>query len=160
GQAYTMRADDGVELGDYRAPSGRFVQRCIRVTRAGAPTLYFRPDRNADRVEVVFENWALHATAAHLPPYAVQILRDDRKIGEARVSTKHWWGSRWRWQSAPRPLLHDRQELIRLREVQPYEAVLSLPPKMGPIPRYAPMGFAGLTPYMPTTGERGDIGPH
>jgi hypothetical protein len=161
GTAYELIADNGEELGDYRAPSGKFVQRCIRVQRPGWPTVYFRPDRGTDRVEVVFENFRLRGPAEHLPLYRVEIRRHGKTLGTADLPTQHWWGSRWRWQSSPRPILHQVPGLIRAKAVLPYKP-LPLPP----IPRdtireqtYSPMGFAGLTPYMRMTGERNDIGP-
>lgn len=153
-------ADAGQELGDYVAGFAHFRMRNIRVAGTGGVplTLYFRPDRGTDRVEVVVENFRLSGTAENLGAYTMRVLRDGKPIGEARVPG-HFWLARWRWQSAPRPPVRSAAELKALRLIPNYRPEPGNPRPRTAVPDYAPMGFAGLTPYMPTTGDRDDIGP-
>lgn len=54
----TFRFDEttGQDLGDYIDPVGQFRQRCLRVEHDRLPlTVFFRPDRDSNRTEVVFE---------------------------------------------------------------------------------------------------------
>ena len=56
GRNYEFRQENGVDLGDFASPIGGFTQRCIRVDLPGFPlSVFFRPDRDGQRVEVVFE---------------------------------------------------------------------------------------------------------
>lgn len=153
-------ADAGDELGDYTAPSGAFVQRCIRVKHPSGLTIYFRPDRNSSRVEVVFENWLLKTgPPAHIPAYSVDIMSGATKLATV-AAPQHYWGSRWRWQSAPRPMLHSPADLVAARLVLPFRSgIKPLPAPRGKAEVYTPLTFAGLTANMGTTGEREDIGP-
>ena len=54
GKVYEFHENRGRELGDYVGRS--FVQRCVLVTVPDLPmSVFLRPDRDLDRVEVVFE---------------------------------------------------------------------------------------------------------
>src|SRR5262245_34653157 len=69
---------DGEDLGDFNGPG--FVQRCTRVMRPDSPlTVFFRPDRDSDRVEVVIELGRLwgeaNAQAANLGSYTATFYR-------------------------------------------------------------------------------------
>src|SRR5262245_45450567 len=68
GTSYEYREENGQDLGDFVSTIGNFTQRCVRCTAAGSPlTVFFRPDRSSDRVEVVFELGKLfNATPANL----------------------------------------------------------------------------------------------
>jgi hypothetical protein len=236
GKRYEFDEAKGRDLGDYKGPG--FVQRCVRVTVPDLPlSVFLRPDRDSERVEVVFELGRLWSgPPRHFGAYTVEIQRGDKELARIEVP-KHFWFSRWRWQSARRPIIAKVSELIAAGLVPPYgdvrldkerpqgeakppparpqargpdarpaEAgpgaalppgssvvgglhrdangqleVVARPPVPAPqqqAPHQAPrpaarpaalpagaahpyviMGLAGLTAYMPTTGERDDIGP-
>ena len=232
GKSYEFDETQGRDLGDYKGPG--FVQRCVWVTVAGLPlSVFMRPDRDSDRAEVVFELGRLWSgPPRHFGAYTVEIQRGDKGLARVEVP-KHFWFSRWRWQSARRPVIAKVSELVAAGLVPPYgdlrldkerpqgeakpppartqasspdprqaEAgvgaalppgssvigglhrdangqleVVARPPDAAPqqAPRiaaaqqaklpagaahpYTIMGLAGLAPYMPTTGERDEIGP-
>jgi hypothetical protein len=150
----------GRDLGDYAGP--RFVQRCVLVMLPDLPlSVLMRPDRDSDRVEIVVELGRLWSgKPAHLGAYTADILRGDIQLVHVEVP-EHYWFSRWRWQSSPRPLIAQPADLIREGLIPPYANIPGLarrhpkrPPKI-----YTPMGTAGINPYMPATGEGNDIGP-
>jgi hypothetical protein len=158
---YEYREELGTKLGDFVANFGRFTQSCVRTIAVGSPlTVYFRPDRDSDRTEVVFELGRMfNAVAAHLGAYTVTISRGDQILATVNVPVHHWF-SRWRWQSAPRPIVGKVAALIEQKLLPPYvrpPSDLLLPPSSPYVP-YTVMGLAGVTPYMPGTGERPDIG--
>jgi hypothetical protein len=162
GQTYRYDSATGVDLGAYTDPLGQFVQDCIRVNQPELPlSVFIRPDRGTDRLEVVFElgrAWVNDDVPKHLGPYQARIIRGSTTVATVDVPA-HYWFSRWRWQSAPRPIrtasaqLMDQWLVPRLSE------------KLHPVTqlyrnaeRYQPMGLAGLSPYMGATGERPEIG--
>lgn len=160
GRTYRYEAARGVDLGDYADPLGRFTQTCTRVDHPDLPlTVFFRPDRDGGRLEVVFELGRLFTEAEprNLGPYKARV-----RVGATLVALidvpAHYWFSRWRWQSALRPVR------VKPAALMASWAVPRLDPGIGVNQRgtgrvgYVPMGLAGLTPYMPTTGERDDIG--
>jgi hypothetical protein len=163
GETLTFDEAKGEDLGDFHGP--KFVQRCIRVTKPGVPlTVFFRPDRDSSRVEVVVELGRLwgeaNAQAAELGAYRAQVLRGDKVLAEVAVPRHHWF-SRWRWQSAPRPVITKAASLIASGFLPlPFDAELlryCKPTK--PATFAGPMDDAGVTRAMHTTGDRGDIGP-
>lgn len=147
----------GRDLGDFTGPG--FVQRCILASPPGQPfRVLFRPDRNSDRVEVVVELGGLRGVQPlQAGGYQAHIRLGEREL--ARVSVpRHFWQSRWRWQSAPRPLTGDPAQLIDQGLLPPYSLAAVRPAAPVRPQTYQPMGLAGLEPYMPATGERPDIG--
>ena len=214
GQTYEYREENGRDLGDFVSPIGGFTQRCVRVDVSGiALSVFFRPDRTSDRVEVVFELGRLfNTTPGHLGAYTVAISRGGQLLATVNVPA-HYWLSRWRWQSTPRPVVADVAALIQQGLLPPYDRSQVAPPPTLPtnyyqlpsgewidlnildqfeagnysgaaslvIPvsainsilnataistgtiavtpqTYTIMGLAGVTAYMPQTGERSDIG--
>jgi hypothetical protein len=163
GQTFVFAEDGGTDLGDYADPHGRFVQRCIRARHPGLTpfTVHFRPDRTSSRTEVVFELGAIFGTAAplNMPEYTVTIARSGTPLATVSVP-KHFWFSRWRWQSAPRPVTAKVADLIASGMLPHYDgAVAGGSAPLSTPRRYAgPMDLSGITPYMPQTGERDDIG--
>lgn len=152
------------DMGDYVAPNGTFVQQCRRVSDPQSPfTVMFRPDRTSDRVEVVIEFGRLwNGKPYQQGPYSAIIMRGSVILASIKVPV-HYWLSRWRWQSLPRPILHTPSDIIRSGKVPPY-GISKLPIETNSDREwmnmnYAVMGLAGLTPYMPATGERPEIGP-
>lgn len=113
GRSYVFREDQGTDLGDFVSDIGGFTQRCVRSEVAGCPlTIFFRPDRTSDRAEVVFELGHLfHATPANLGAYTVVIQRSGQALATVIVP-QHYWFSRWRWQSAARPIVGDVDKLM------------------------------------------------
>lgn len=146
----------GKVLGDYTGPG--FIQQNVEARDPKIPfTVYFRPDRNSDRVEVVFE-WGdvLKGPARHLDAYTATIFQGGKEIARIEVP-EHFWLSRWRWQSAPRPVVKTAAELIAAKLVPPYSAIATVK-RPAAAPPYDVMGLSDITPYMPMTGERQDIG--
>src|SRR4051812_10506063 len=199
GQTFTYNESSGRDLGNFVSDIGGFTQRCIRCDVAGSPlTVFFRPDANSDRAEVVFElGRVFGGSAANLGAYSVSIYRGGVLLVTVAVPS-HYWFSRWRWQSSPRPIVGNIAQLISQNLLPPYnpvsggattttatstsslsciyDAVLkrkvcstttSLTPVtvtstptdlISNVVAYTVMGLANVTPYMPQTGERDDIG--
>ena len=113
GQTYDYREEQGADLGDFVSGFANFTQRCVRATVSGSPiTVFFRPDRTSDRTEVVFELGKLFSgTPANLDAYSVVISRGADTLATIEVPT-HYWFSRWRWQSAARPVVTSPSNLI------------------------------------------------
>jgi hypothetical protein len=162
---FTYNSADGEDLGNYE---GEFVrQRCIRVMRRDtALTVYFRPDVELDRLEVVVELgrcWLADSEikAAHIiEPYSCEILHAGKVIAVVNVPVHFWW-SRWRWQSAPRPVIRTAAQLREKKLVLPYgrSGLFGAPPTGRAIVAGGPMDSAGLDTAMASTGDRSEIGP-
>lgn len=122
GQSYNFDEAAGRDLGDFVSPIGGFTQRCIRAQAAGCPiTVFFRPDRNSERVEVVFElGTAFNSTPANLGAYTVTIARAGITLATVDVPA-HYWFSRWRWQSSARPVVGNIDQLISQGLLPPYD---------------------------------------
>lgn len=129
GVATEYRQENGADLGDFVSAIGGFTQRCIRVDAAGSPlSVFFRPDRNSDRVEVVFELGRMWSgTPAHLGAYAAAIYRGSQLLATIAVP-QHYWHARWRWQSAPRPMVANIADLIQQNLLPPYDRSSVAPP--------------------------------
>lgn len=155
---YRFHSASGKDLGNYTGPN--FVQRNIVVRDRSIPfTVFFRPDVTSDRLEVVFE-WGdpFVSPARDLDAYSAEISRDGWTIAKIDVP-QHFWLSRWRWQSDPRPFIKTAEDLFAAKVFPRFKRIASrqsFPPVARP---YTTMGFSNITTYMPTTGERGDIGP-
>jgi len=163
-KSYTAAESAAKDLGDFSSPIGGIVQRCLR---ADIPelnmTVFFRPDRDGRRDEVVFELGRLFVDQAAVPAalgaYTAQVYRGSQLLARVDVPA-HYWHSRWRWQSAPRPVVGDARALISSGLLPPLSQAAPAVPYAASykaVP-YEVMGLAGVTPYMPQTGERPDIG--
>lgn len=128
GRTYEFREDTGQDLGDFTSTIGNFVQRCVRSEVVNFPlTVFFRPDRGSDRAEVVFELGRVFSGApANLGAYSVVISRGTQVLSRINVPD-HYWFSRWRWQSAPRPVVADVAKLITDGLLPPYERTVTPP---------------------------------
>jgi len=165
GQTYTFDETCGTDLGDYTDPQGRFVQGCIRTTNSGLPAVVvmFRRDKQAgaDRSEVVFELGDMFTTATpfNMTAYTATITKGDATLAVISAP-KHYWHSRWRWQSTPRPVTAAVADLIASGLLPRYDKTVagSYTPAATPRTYTVPMDLAGIYAYMPTTGERDDIG--
>lgn len=214
GQTHEFRQENGQDLGDFVSTIGGFTQRCIRCEKSDLPlTVFFRPDRDSERVEVVFELGRVFSTTpAHLGAYTAVIWKGAQKLATVSVP-EHYWFARWRWQSSPRPVVADVAKLASDNLIPLYDRSDVPPPpapavSVMPLPNgdyiniqilaefaagnyanaaslivtsqqyaamntntgssasistsssiYTTMGLAGVTAYMPRTGERADIGP-
>jgi hypothetical protein len=161
GEEHWFHEDRGTDLGDYVGP--HFTQRCIRATCDTLPgfSVMFRPDADGSREEVVFELGAIWPSqpAANLGAYTATIFLGNGDLFKIEVSHHNWFG-RWRWYSAARPLIADVDELIAAGLLPHYDAAVGggLTPPSTPCVYAGPMDLAGITPYMPQTGGRDDIG--
>jgi hypothetical protein len=164
GKRFVFASSAGEDLGAYE---GEFVrQRCIRVTRTDTPlTVYFRPDVGLARLEVVVELGRLwlegtgFEAADITSPYTCEIQYQGRTLTTVQVPY-HWWFARWRWQSAPRPIVRSPSALRQKRLIAPFgRAGLHGARGLTSFVEWSgPMDTAGLVPSMPSTGERHDIG--
>ena len=156
GKSYEFDETKGRDLGDYKGPG--FVQRCIMVTVPDLPlSVFIRPDCDSERMEAYLSRPHVERTS---PPSWRLHGRDrtGRQVDRQNRVPKHFWFSRWRWQSAPRPAIGKTKELIAAGLLPPYTEGAGR--AAAPPPReYTIMGLAGLEPGMPTTGDRDDIGP-
>lgn len=160
GRTFRYEAARGVNLGDYADPEGRFIQTCTRVDHPDLPlTVFFRPDRDGRRLEVVFELGRLWESAEprNLGPYKARVSVGSTVVALIDVPA-HYWFSRWRWQSQLRPVRVKPDTLMASWAAPRIDPGIGVNQRAGGRAGYAPMGLAGLTPYMPTTGERDDIG--
>jgi len=162
GQNFTFDANAADDLGAFRSPAG-FTQNCLRVTHPRLPlAVYFRPDEDTDRVEAVFEVGRVwDGSPLNLGPYLITLTRGEKRLAVIEVP-RHFWFSRWRWQSAPRPVtahvaaLGERGLIPPL--ASPSERFPSRAPASAKAEYYRTMELAGLAPDMGATGERNDIG--
>lgn len=111
----------GKDIGSYTASTAGYTQRCIRVRNASLPNFFvdFRPDVGGGRVEVVFWNGEvdpvnLRVPSGHirnLPSYTVTITNGGASIYSATIPC-HYWGTRWRYQSAVRPVIRKQAQVL------------------------------------------------
>jgi hypothetical protein len=88
-------------------------------------------------------------------------LDDGAGTSEAISVDMHPWRSRWRWMNKPWPFPPTPiADLYAAKLLPRFDPSLTHGTDYyyGPY-RYEPLGLAGLEPYMPQTGGRGDIGP-
>ena len=161
GGTYTFDIANGTDQGVYVDPRGNFRQDSILVTNRALPNfrVYFRPDLDSSRDEVVFEAGdPLIATPADLGAYTVTIVKNGSVLATVSVPA-HYWFSRWRWQSAPRPVTATIAQLVDAKFLPAYDcSQLGVATRPYSASAYTPMTLAGLVPNMAYTGERGDIG--
>jgi len=162
GKTLTFEQTAASKLGDY---VGEFVHQQCQAQRQDEWTVFFRPDADGNRAEIVVERGNnLQQGDDLLDPYSATI-----KSGSAVVATIavpfHYWMSRWRWQSAPRPIVRTPADLLRKRLIIPFSAALlyGLPRWQGLdnttiVPTYrGPMDFTEIN-FGGGPGERDDIG--
>lgn len=156
--AFIFNEADGVDIGTYNDPDGRFSERCTRVTRADTPLrVDFRRMQGRTSVVVGCGYWQ-DTTPSNLPAYTATIEGDGIS---ATINVPHHSSfQRWRWCSAPWPLpMRKLSDLYDAKLLPRWDPTLTrgTDPYPGSV-HYEPMGTAGLYAYMPTTGGRGDIG--
>jgi hypothetical protein len=161
GRTYEVKQDQATDMGDFTSHRGGFIQRCFKAQVSElAMTIFFRPDVDDEaRQEIVFERgycW-LAGTEADIGAYRAVVWKGTDKIADVEVP-HHYLFSRWRWQSASRPIVCSIDDLHAARLIPPYVFDPARPPVAKLVP-YAPMGLAGIYPQMGDAGERPDIGP-
>ena len=163
GQSHVFAQEGGTDLGAYVDPQGRFTQHCIRATNPALPafSVMFRPDADGTREEVVFELgaiWTMDALA-NLGAYTAVISKDGTELARVEAPKHNYYG-RWRWQSAPRPVVNNVADLIAAGLLPHYDASVGCGYTQPSQERHyaGPMDLAGIEPYMPSTGGRDDIG--
>jgi hypothetical protein len=71
----------------------------------------------------------------------------------------HYWGARWRWQSAPRPIVRSYNDLLAMKAILPLAEMPGInTDAMAARAWEGPMGKGPVEAGMPNTGERDDIG--
>lgn len=144
------------DAGAFQGPG--FVQHCFALPGApGLPALgvWYRPDVDGRRQEVVLElSDAKARQAFDLGGYAVVLEIGGRAVLSG-AAPRHYWSARWRLQNAPRPRIRTIEAITHAGLVPGYQGSERSGVRGKP---YEPMGLADVTAYMPTTGERDDIG--
>ncbi len=158
GRSLLYEGKNATELGDLTI--GKIKQRNLSLRLADLPlTIFFRPDRDSDRVEIGLE-WGdvLDMSAkAQAIAYTATIMQAGQPIGSQAIKA-HYWLARWRWQSSPRPVVHKIADLVAEGIIPPvfqFDANQKIPAAVKP---YEPMGISSVTPGMGQTGERPDLG--
>ncbi len=152
---HKFAATEGRDLGDFNGPG--FIEQNVVVSDHAIPLrVFFRPDRNSSRTEVVFE-WgdAFKPSGSELPAYDAHIRKAGAELANIHVP-KQYWLARWRWQSEPRKVIRTGADLIKDRLVPPY-ANTGISGDFFVKP-YSIMGTSNLMTAMGASGERGDIG--
>lgn len=160
GMLFSFDEETGTDLGDYRDPAGQFVQHNIMATsELKSFRVFFRPDEDNTRSEVVFElgDTTVGTKAANMTAYTATIYSGNDVLATVQVPEHHWY-SRWRWQSAPRPIVNNVRDLQAEGFLPFFDNTLATNRPLSPVRVYSPMGLAGLTAYIPSTGERDEIG--
>lgn len=143
-------------LDDLVTPSVR--QQNWHFPRAAALSfldVFYRVD--GSRQEVVFE--LTDATykvtpVTDLPAYTAALVVNGAIVLQGSVPV-HYWGARWRLHPGYRPRVRSVADLVATGLVPAMDPIRVYTTNVIP---YTPMGVAAVLPYMPTTGERPDIG--
>jgi hypothetical protein len=157
-------------IGEYAGSLVR--QQCLR-QRQGPWTVFFRPDTHGSRQEIVVEYGTEYTffagrepvplsrmTPAHITAPYIATISGGGVASPVRLAVpNHWWGARWRWQSAPRPLMRAYAHLLAMRAVLP----LSTMPLWNTVPPPAtpwdgPMSTGDLDTFLAGTGDRDELG--
>lgn len=178
GMSLSFDEGQATSLGTYVGP---FVQQYCRRQRAPANgtylagfTVFFRPDMSGLRQEIVVEygtEYAFAANAAPVPasgvtpahitaPYTATISGGVLAAPVTVNVPNHWWGARWRWQSAPRPIVRNLADLVAMKAVLPLSTMPvwnTSPPATG-TPWGGPMATGDLNTSLATTGDRDELG--
>lgn len=178
GTSLSFDERQATSLGTYLGP---FVQQhCLRQrgpadgTYLAGFTVFFRPDTSGLRQEIVVEygtEYAFAAKAAPVPassvrpahitaPYTATISGGSLAAPVTINVPNHWWGARWRWQSAPRPIVRTLADLVAMKAVLPLSTTPvwnTSPPATG-TSWGGPMATGDLNTSLSTTGDREELG--
>ncbi len=111
----------GTNMGDYVAPTAGFTQHCVRARNVSLSNFWvdFRPDASGTRTEVVFFNGECDPTGLtvptrytrDLPGYTAVVKQGGSTLSTTAVP-RHYWGQRWRWQSAARTVIRTAAQVF------------------------------------------------
>ena len=93
----------------------------------------------------------------HLPAHRVQIESDGKLLLDANIPA-HWWNAEWTYRPGPIKIVRSPDQIVAAHRLFPFGDTGC---RVNPVENYkfaGPMDNAGITIYMPTTGERPDIG--
>jgi len=190
GKTFTYTMDGGKNLGNFIGP-GFVQQNVRGVHPSPefnpAMEVYFRPDvAPSTRIEVIVEMWKSgdlagslvnHPKTTVLPagvtaanfmaPLTIAVFDESGNpvadhLGRTVITAPYWgWGERYRFQTAPRPIIRTPNQLVAANLIPPF-GTRNLPGTIKPrdfsIFTYInPMDLAGTKPGG-GTGERDDIG--
>lgn len=94
-----------------------------------------------------------------LTAYTVEITGGNLGSPVNITVPSHWWLARWRWMSAPRPLVRNVADLVSSKAAFPYDAAYSCNAPLPPNRTWdGPMGTGGVYVGIPDPGDRPDIG--
>ncbi len=164
----TFDIRNGKDMGNYISPSGKFTQRCIRVHNMALPNFFvdFRPDVGSDRVEVVFWNGEVFGSVASghsrdLPAYDCVIKKAGAVIYTLGLPF-HYWGCRWRYQSARRSSIRNPSQIFsegwlppmsaRAARLDGYKGII-VPPAIPALTNNPCTGNPPWTPFDPPNGK-------
>jgi len=151
--------DQGVDRGYW--PGDGYAQARVDTIDPSLPAfvVQFRCDLDGGHLEVVFElgDTTVGVPAFNMGAYIATIYQDEDVLAVVEVPA-HYWYSRWRWQSAPREVCVTIAELQEAGLIPCFDLSLAQTRPLSPARVYEPMGLAGLTAYVPSTGERDEIG--
>ena len=176
GKSLEFAEAEAVDVGTYE---GAFVeQRCLRQVAHGHEdyrdgfVVFFRPDVDGARDEVIVEFGTAYVFATgvpptvyaavvpqHLPAYTATITGGCLTEPVTVAVPAHYWATRWRWFSAPRPLVRTYDDLVEMRAILPLESSLIYSATLPAAKTWlGPMNNGGLMTGMGATGDRPDIG--
>lgn len=158
GTSLTFAQTDAVDAGDF---VGEFVhQRCLVVVN-GPWRIFFRPDADGSRDEVVVEYGDPFQSGSHITsPYTATISKDGAPVYSA-VIPQHWWLARWRWQSSPRPVVRTPDLLRQRKWIMNFgpQSLFGKPEPTTSLTWPGPMQqVKGINNVVGTAGDRDQIG--
>ena len=159
---FTFRSGDGEALDPYNDPSGQFIMDSMVCTHADLPGFraIYRPDRNSTREEWVFEYgdpWLTPPTA-NLNEYTATITRKDGTTVSVQAPAGHYWYSRWRWQSSPRPVRRNHDQLAAQNLIPHFDTTGLASGPISTVSNYTPMAYCGLPSDQGQTGGYPGLG--
>jgi hypothetical protein len=156
----TFSESDATELTPWVNADYRINQK-VKVVARGDWRVYFRPEADGSREEVVVEYGILAypGNPTNVGAYTATITKGGKTLATINVPV-HFYFSRWRWQSAPRHFVARVSALIASGLLPPFglSGIRTWPSSWKANKPYVIMGNAGIDMAMGTTGERPDIG--
>jgi hypothetical protein len=155
----TFTDSDGVDMGDY---VGEFVHQQCRMVVNGNWRVFFRPDRDGKRDEIVIEyGRSTVGPINHVTlPYTATVTKLGSPLASFTVN-RHWWGGRWRFQSSPRPVVRPPATLKARRWVPNFghSGLFDKPIVKESLHWQGPMTpLPGVDAVMGTAGDHDQIG--
>lgn len=160
GTQHVFSAAQGEQLDDYIDPLGQFRMHCILCHADTLPDAwaFYRPDEGSGREEWVVEFGSPWSTNVRdLGAYTANIVKLDGTTVSISVPY-HWWFSRWRWQSAPRPVRAKGIDLMRAGLIPFLNATGLCLGGIKSVPAYTPMAMCGIPMDQGQTGIYPGIG--